>query len=809
MMVFPPVKERPARRAHRFRRWFRLFLILLVMTTVGVSVSVSALLVYIGKRPPITALENYAPPLITRVVDRTGQIEIARFKRENRVLARIDEIPDIMKKAVLATEDEHFYEHFGIYLPAIARAMLKNIKSGKMKQGFSTITMQLPRNFALTGREKKLDRKLIEIVYALQIEKRYSKDQILEFYLNQVLFGKGAYGIKAAAQAYFGRDLSDLTPAQCAYLAGLPQAPSYYDDNVASATQRRNFILVNMLKMNYIDREVFEKSAKEPVVIHPGQRESNLAPYFVSYLEYWLTREGGLKQSDLYNNGYFIRSTIDLDMQRIAEQELTSGLIQVERKWQDRKSMRRSEEPELGAPPKEEGVRLAEITKVSTDSVEVRLAGYRATIPLPVVADPNGNIIWLTKPWYRPEQILVKGALLDVRVTAVDRKRGRFEAELFDTIPIQGAAVVLDLKTGEVLALVGGTDFNNKDWKGEFNRACLAQRQTGSCFKPLVFALGLDSGLTPSSVFVDEEVWFGNYSPKNYEKMHYGATTLLTALEHSRNVITVLLYDYLLRKLGHGVMKQRIQNFDMVGAAAWNFQSTDLSTALGSMDMTPLEMAAAYLPFGNGGVGIGPRAATEVRDLEYNPITEYKRRERVIVSPVTAFNMVYLMRSVVLRGTGKPVYDYFARIKRKNPDRVIPQICGKTGTTNDCMNAWFVGYTPDLVVGVWVGFDTPRTLGPKMTGAYVASPIWSKIVDRVLLENKTWQTTFKQPAGMAYLDIESGGPSDEGGDIETGESGVTVAATPAAPGAGEEISPDTVTDVPSRRSTDPYKGFKD
>lgn len=796
--------EKRKRRRNPFRRWFRLFIFLLILMTVGVSAGVSGLLVYIGTLPPIEQLERYAPPQVTRVVDRTGRHEIATYKREYRVLAEINEVPDLLIKAFLASEDQNFYRHFGIDFKAVVRAIWINFQRGRMSQGFSTITLQLPRNIGETGRERALKRKLRDIVLALQIEKRYSKDQILMFYLNQVYLGNSAYGVKAAAKAYFNKeDLRDLTLSECAFLAGLPQKPHIYGNrNRPEGRDRRDMILRRMKELGFIDPEVCDRTLREPLLFRsPESTERYAAPYFVSYLEKWLSDEAQITSEALRSKGYAIRSTMDVRMQRIVEEELTTGLIEVERKWHARKNMRLADAPELGAVPAAGEQRLAEIvavtspTAATSGSIEARVAGSAATVALP-------NPL----PYYEPDRILSRGELVDVLVTDVDATRRRFQAVLFDTKPIQGAAIVMDARNGEILAMSGGTDFYNPSY-GWLNRAFQSQRQVGSCFKPLVFALGLDAGLSPSSRFDDRPIPFANgYIPRNYENRYFGPTTLLTALEHSRNVVTIQLYVYLLNRLGPSTVRARLRNFDMVGGRSWDFRATDVSTALGSLVMAPLELASAYTAFVNHGVAKEPIVATRITDLNYLPIRDFRADERVVIGEKAAYQMVYLMRSVIANGTGRPIAQYFANVRAKNRARRLPQMAGKTGTTDDCSDAWFAGYTPELVVVVFVGFETPRTLGPQMTGSYVAAPIWWKILDRILETNATWQMAFEPPAGMGPLDIYS---EYERAVAEETAGGEETIAAPAA-GEGAATAPGAASASPSRTSPiDPWKGFKE
>ncbi|MBM3335133.1 transglycosylase domain-containing protein, partial [Candidatus Sumerlaeota bacterium] len=694
--------------------------------------------------------ENYSPPQVTRVLDRTGEVEIAMFKRENRVVVPLSEIPELLVKAFLAIEDDRFYEHFGVDFKAIARSTLTNIRRAKLVQGASTIELQLPRNIHVTSRERTLRRKLRDVVLALQIEKRYSKDQILEFYLNQVLLGSGAYGVKAAAKTYFDKDdLRELTVAESAMLAGLARAPSL-DSPLRSpdrALRRCNLVLNRMYETGVIDQEAYEKALREPPQVHPPKVEYNRFPYFIECMKSWLAQEPDFDYDSLRSRGYIIRSTLDTSMTAICQEELCAGLREAEVKWQERKIIRLSEEGNAADLPQSGQVRLAEIRAVTSDSMTVRLGGCTATIKLPK-----------RLPYYQPSKILVRGNLIDVRVTTVNRAAATFEGEMFDRGPVQGAVVVLDARTGEVLALTGGYDFWDSASNGQWNRAVQAERQSGSCFKPFVYALALEAGLTPATVFNDRPVKFGNsYSPQNYERQFFGPTPLVVALQHSRNVVTVLLYEQLINRFGARTARDRLLAFDVGAGPPWRIPTHDLSVSLGSAAITPLSMAAAYIPFLNQGVALKPTCVQEVTDSD-GSLKKFRPAEKVVLSESTAQRVIYMLRSAVLYGTGAPITRYFEDVRQRERDRAIPEMAGKTGTTDDCTDAWFTGFTPELIVAVYVGFDSPRTLGPQMTGSYVAAPIWCRIVDRILKTRKTWVASFDLPE-----DIKSTGSAVGGG----------------------------------------------
>ncbi len=583
-----------------------LLLAIFLGAIVGAFYSVSKVL------PSGHDIEEYRPTEVTRIISSDGVV-LAEVYEENREVVPITDIPKDLQNATVAIEDVRFYKHWGVDLRGMLRAFVENVRAGRMVQGGSTLTQQLARNLYLT-REKRLSRKLQEIILALRIERNYSKEQILELYLNEVYYGSGAYGVQTASKIYFGKDVKDLTLAECALLAGLPKKPSVYSpyENLRAATGRRNVVLDKMAELGYITREQCEQAKKEPVRLvglKPGGLAKYKAPWFVTYVLKQLTRELGADM--IYKGGLEVHTTLNYEMQQAAEEELRKG---------------------------------------------VAAAKY-------------------------------------MNVT-------------------QGALICLDPHNGHIKAMVGGV---GKDFtKDQFNRAVQARRQPGSSFKVFVYTAAIDNGYDPSYRISNSRVTYAGYgskpwTPKNANGRYGGTYDLRQALAQSINVIAVKLAD----KVG---IDQVITYARILGIKS-KLERT-LSLALGTSVVTPLEMVSAYSVFANGGVRAEPMAVTKITDGEGGIIKEYSPITNQVLSRQTAETMSELLRGVVLHGTGRAA-------------RGIPDAHGKTGTTSDCRDAWFIGYTPELACAVWVGNDD---FSP-MRRAYVANvcaPTWTAFMRRAL-----------------------------------------------------------------------------
>jgi penicillin-binding protein 1A len=738
--VVPPP---PPRR--RVARWYLIFLAIFSAGTLGISVAVGLFLAYVGGLPPIERLENYDPPEVSIVYDREGN-HLAQFSSERRQVVPIERVPQSLIQAFLAIEDARYYEHFGIDLRALARSVVANRLAGRTVQGGSTITMQLPRNILETvGREKTIERKIKEALLALQIERRYSKDQILEFYLNQIFLGHHSFGVRAAAETYFSKTLEELTLAECAILAGIPRAPSIYNplSDPDRCIKRRDVVLGRMRDLGWIGREDYEAAVATPLQPRPTRYRPNVVqsefPYFVDGLVRELTGPYGISQEELRTQGLMITSTLDPLMQKIAEEELVKGLARAEQMWNEKKPARYwSEISDNPGPPRSGQIRLAKITGLYPDRVELEHQNYRGSAPRPAHL-----------PYFDPDATLRVGRYLDVKFTSVDNRRGAFQAEFADTAHIQGSIVILDAHTGATLASAGGASFNDPHNRGQYNRAILGGRPTGSTIKPFFYAAALQMGRQPNDVVFDEPVLYPNrpedYKPRNYENRFFGPTTLIEGLQHSRNIVTVRLFESLGMRRG---LEQVVRFDPSPGDARWRGRlRPELPVSLGSADMSPHELAGAYLAFVRGGVGHAPHWFTTIFDQYGSIVRAPQFHEQIVIDPIVAYQAVYMMRMVVERGSGRrAIGDIF-------PNPPFPPIAGKTGTTNNNTDGWFAGFTPDLVIIAHVAFDTLRPMGDQMTGSRVAAPIWAETFRRIYESRSGWKMSFDVPRGIERANI--------------------------------------------------------
>ncbi len=731
---------RKSRRPRR-RLWRWAFLIVVAMGTITSAMAVGLFIGVIRELPPIEELEHYDPPQVSKVFDRSGGVPIGEFrnKDERRQVIPIDEIPQHLQDAFIAVEDERFYSHFGVDIIGIARAFLTNLKQRRITEGASTITMQLTRNILeKVGRDKTLERKIKEAILAVQIERRYSKSQILEFYLNHISFSGTAFGVSAASNAYFSKPVGALTLAESATIAAIPNAVTAYNPllHPENALRRRNIILSRMQRQAMITEEERDAAQAEPLVCRPGTQQTWRHPYFVDALRKHLMQTAGVPESLLENGGLRITATVDPSIQEACEAALHDGLVKAEEQWQEAKPGRQVEERnDWNGVLRPGDVMLMRITKVSGEEVEVQLNQYRGTVKLPEVP-----------PFYNPEAALKTGKWLDVRVTTVEGN-GRIEGTIAHRSPVQGAAVVLDVRTGEVLGLAGGYDWFNGHWAGQWNRAIQGGRQPGSCFKPFFYGAALERNIPPNSIIVDEPVEYENipkpYRPINYEKDFSGPMTLINALAHSRNVVTIRLFE----AIGPTKALDIVRRFDFTHPLPQWSLPRELAIPLGTTDVSPLELAAGYQAIANMGIGIKPQFVRDIQDSRGRVPFRVQREEHAILEPVPAYQLQYMLRRVVLEGTGqRPVGDKFA-----SPPN--PPVYGKTGTTNDCRDAWFCGFTPDLVIVVQVGFDQPHPMGRHMTGGNVAGPIWADAFKRILGTRGNWRMTFEAPAGIRLANI--------------------------------------------------------
>ena len=729
-------------RRRKLRLWLHAFLASAALMTFVAAATVGCFTAYVGTLPPIEQLEYYDPPTVSRVLDRWGLETIGEFKEQRRYVTPIEQIPTRLQQAFLAIEDGRFYRHFGVDPIGVLRAMVVNFKAGGIVEGASTITMQLTRNvLPEVGTEKKIERKIKEAVLALQIERRYSKDQILEFYLNHIEFVYNSFGVRAAASTFFSKELDELTIAECATLAAMPKNPRLFNPILypQRARTRRDIVLDRMHDLDMITDDEYAQARAEPMDARFGLANPSDYPYFLDALHKDLIRHYGVREDTLRRDGLRITSTIEPRVQQACVTALRDGLVNAEREWHKAKYARFLEDTKEwnGALSAGQTV-LMKIDEVADQWIKVRLNDYFGDLPLP---DPL--------PYYEPANILQKGNWIDVRIDSVDRRSGSIEGVIDDQRPIQGAIVVLDARTGEVLALVGGDNFYDENRGGNWNRAVQGGRQPGSCLKPFFFAAALDRGFQPNEMIVDEPVAYPTlpgqkpYQPVNYEKAFFGPTTLIEALEHSRNVVTIRLFE----AMGLKRALEFVRLFDFTQQQSRWSLPPEISICLGTIDVTPFEMAAAYQVFANQGVAVRPqffRNATQKTGRVALPV---RYEEEPLIDPIVAYQMQYILRQAVTRGTGQ------STIGSRFASPPYPPIAGKTGTTNDCRDAWFAGFTPELVIVVQVGFDRPRPMGPRMTGSKVAGPIWADAFERVFETRSSWKMSFDVPNGVEFADI--------------------------------------------------------
>lgn len=730
-----------------FRKLFIFFVGIVLIGVMGAGAAVGALLAYIDNLPPLDALENYSPPEISRVYDRTGTTQIAEISAaERRELVNIADIPSHVKNAFIAIEDERFAKHFGIDLEGIARAIFVNFKSGGRAQGASTITMQVARNVVLQNTKKTFTRKINEILTALQIERKYSKDQILQFYVNHVFFGAQSYGVQAASRTYFNKDVKDLTVPEAAMIAGLPQAPSNLNpfSDAERARDRRNLVLKNMRKLDYIrtDPEL-DRYLASPIELNPAPPRKTAVPYFVDYVRSFLMRQNSMRDKDeLAGRGFTIISSVDLNLQRIVEEELSKGLRGAEKEIESQKEERFASESSNFGSPKKGQIRLARIKEVKDESIVVSLGGYTTEITLPK-----------TLPFFNPEDTLKPGKLIDIIVLDISSKK--LDACLTKS-HVQGAAVLLDAHTGEILALAGGDDFNDNANSGQWNRAVQGGRQPGSCWKPLLYGASFDVNdaegkprFTPGHVINDQALDLPGYSPKNYEGKHYGSTALYEALVKSRNIPTIKLF----LEIGARKAVPLYQKYNMVTIPSdWDLDPVP-SMPLGTPDITPLALAGAYAVFANAGMGIQPSPIKRLSSAKSpNDSRTAKPEKSQVLTPQAAYMTTRILQDVVAMGTAKTTVGKWMD-EQKAGGRKLPEVAAKTGTTNECKAAWLTGFTPDLVLAIYVSFDQNRSMGPKMVGGRTVGPIWVPMMDRILRTREDWKMKFDVPADIEFCDI--------------------------------------------------------
>ena len=711
--------------------------------------------------PDTAQLRNYEPPVMTRVHAGDGSI-LAEYARERRLYLPSSAIPPIVKQAFISAEDKNFYTHGGIDPEGIARAALIFVQGSRRVQGASTITQQVAKNFLLSN-ERTFDRKIREMLLSFRIEAAYSKERILELYLNEIYLGLGNYGIAAAALNYYGKSVHELTIAETAYLAALPKAPSDLHPfrNRDRAIARRNYVIDRMVENGYVSREAGDKAKTEALGVNPRVLSPNsyAAGYFAEEVRRELSEKFGEKK--LYEGGLSVRTTLDPKLQLMARKALVDGLVRYDEAHGFRGAMRNLDVSQ------DWGLSLADVPALGDVrpwrlAVVLDTADNSARIGLQPPREKSGEVSrdretgvlpldglrWTRKPTVR--SALQIGDV--IYVEPVDGRPGNYRLR---QIPeVAGGIVAMDPYTGRVLAMVGGFSYD----QSEFNRATQAYRQPGSSFKPIVYATALDNGYTPSSVVLDApiEIDLGNgetWRPENYGGSKVQSPhTLRYGIEHSKNQMTVRLA----RDVGMPLIAEYAKRFGV-----YDEMLPVLAMSLGAGETTVLRMTTAYSMLANGGKRIKPTLIDRIQDRFGHTI--YKHDERVcegcdalrwndqpeprlvdkreqVLDPLTAYQITSMMEGVVLRGTATVVR------------AVGKHLAGKTGTTNESKDVWFVGFSPDLAVGVFMGYDRPRSLGDSVTAGVYAAPIFRDFMMGALKDKP--DTPFRVPAGIKLIAID-------------------------------------------------------
>jgi penicillin-binding protein 1A len=730
-------------RRHRLKLVGNALFVLLIVIVAAAGTITGLLLVYSTDLPQVTELEHYRPATITQLYDDQDRV-IGQFALQRRVIDSYNDFPKVLRDALTSTEDKEFERHWGVDVWRVFGAAWRDVVLDSRAQGASTLTMQLARNLFLSP-DRNFRRKMQEVMLSIQIERRFTKPQIFTLYANQIYLGHGVYGFEAGANFYFSKKAKDLTLEEAAVLAGLPKAPNYYSpiNNPERALRRRNLVINNMLEDGKITAAEALRAKDAPLKLNLQAEPNDIAPYFVEEIRQYLEKKYGAEE--VHEAGLRVYTSLNLEMQRAAQQAVRDGLAAYERRhgWKGNllniiangDTLATYHHVDWDGTIAPGSYVHALVTEVDPLVATIKFGNYEARL------GPE-EIKWTRHP--SAQEFLTVGDLVYVKV---DELNGTFSrVSLEQESGVQGALLALDNSTGDVKAMVGGRDFE----QSKFNRSTQALRQVGSSFKPYIYTAAIDQGLTPDDTVLDAPVTFntssGPYTPHNYDGKFEGVITFRHALAESRNIPALKVTE-------------RIGGIKTVIEYARKFGITSpllpyLPVALGAADITLAEQTAAFTTFPNDGVRVTPRYIRKVTDYEGRVLEENYPEVKDVVSARTARIMTYMLREVVLHGTG------YAASKLNHP------LGGKTGTTNDFTDAWFVGFSPSLTCGVWVGFDDKKTLGNKETGAMAALPIWMDFM-RVALQGRESED-FAAPPPMTPNAVAQKTEAPEGaaGDSE-------------------------------------------
>ena len=718
---------------------------LLVLIAALVGAVGGLLIVYSTDLPEVSELERYRPSAITELYDDQGLV-LASFALQRRVVATYEDFPQVLRDSVISIEDKEFESHWGINFWRVLGAAWRNLRSGRSTQGASTLTMQLARNLFLSP-ERSYSRKFQEAMLSIQIERRFTKPQIFTLYANQIYLGHGAYGFEAASQFYFGKRAKELTLEEAALLAGLPKSPEGFSpiNYPERAIRRRNMVLNSLLEDGKITAEEADRLKNSPLKLNVQSPSNSVAPYFAEEIRRYLEKKYGA--SEVHQGGLRVYTSLNLELQKAANRAVLDGLAAYERRhgWkrglknvvlagQDLKTYQHPDWKE----PLEPGSYVHALVTASTSALAIiKFGRYNAAIT-------QDEMKWTGRR--SPKEIMTVGDIVYVRVESLDPPEN-CKVALEQDSGAQGALLALDNATGDIKAMVGGRDFDTS----QFNRATQALRQVGSAFKPFVYTAVIDGGASPDDVVLDEPVTFmtssGPYAPHNYDNRFEGTITLRRALAQSRNIPALKLAD----RVGIRTVIEYTRRFGITSPLL-----PYLPVALGAADITPFEQTAAFTTFPNDGVRVTPRYIRKVTDYDGRVLEENYPEVKEVISSRTARIMTAMLREVVLHGTAAR-----AGAQLKHP------LGGKTGTTNDFTDAWFIGFSPSLTCGVWIGFDEKKTLGKRESGGHVALPVWIDFMKVALQghDDEDFSPPPDVPPTVLALPVDT--PDQSPGDGET------------------------------------------
>jgi penicillin-binding protein 1A len=696
----------------------------LIVLSAAIGAATGVLLVNSTDLPQVGELEHYRPSSITQLYDDQGKV-IGSFALQRRVIANYDDFPEVLRNALISIEDKDFYRHWGINVWRIAGAAFRDIESGGRVQGASTLTMQLARNLFLSP-DRSWRRKIQEAILAIQIERRFTKQQIFTLYANQIYLGHGVYGFEAASEFYFSKPAKQLTVSEAATLAGLPKSPTSYSPitHPDRALKRRNLVINSMLEDGVITADEAATLRDRPLELKLAHEAASLAPWFIEDIRRYLESKYGSDQ--VHEGGLRVYTTLNTEMQRAANQAVLDGLAAYERRhgWKGRlqnvvtagEAVASYQHPDWDDDPRIDGYTHAIVTDTSPTSATVEFGRFSATLA-------QADVAWTQK---KIQELLKVGDIAYIKVLSL-RENGNAEAQLEQDSGAQGALMAIDNISGEIKAMVGGRDFN----VSKFNRATQALRQVGSSFKPYVYTAAIDQGATPDDTILDAPVTFqtasGPYTPHNYDDKFEGTITLRRALAQSRNIPAL--------KVASSVGIRSVIDYARRFGITSNLPAY-LPVALGAAEVTLLEQTSAFSVFPGDGVRVAPRYIIKVTDYDGRVLEEDFPEVKDVIKERTARIMTSMLHEVVMHGTA------ISASTLKYP------LAGKTGTTNDFTDAWFVGFSPSTTCGVWMGYDEKKSLGAKESGARAALPIWVDFMKAAL--------AGKEPGEFSLPDDSSG-----------------------------------------------------